>query len=215
MQEDDCTSKGSKRGFIETARRAQIVDCATDVIAELGYTRTSLAQIAKRADVSTGVILYYFHSKEELVQEVRLSCTTFFENFIKERIDAATATSALRSFVRANVALLAAYPKKMLAVRHINFATIEETGLKPGSPMEEPRKVALLSILRRGQEAGEFRSFDPPTVVLAIMGALNSIPWQYSIVPDLNLDLYTTEIVELFHRAIRADNAEITSSPAL
>lgn len=41
--------------FIEAARRAQIVESAIETIAEAGYARASMAQIAPRAGISKGV----------------------------------------------------------------------------------------------------------------------------------------------------------------
>jgi TetR/AcrR family fatty acid metabolism transcriptional regulator len=56
--------------FTETARRAQILRCAIEAIAESGYGRASLAEIARRAGVSKGVVSYYFASKDELLAQV-------------------------------------------------------------------------------------------------------------------------------------------------
>ena len=56
-------------------RRQQIVDAARMEFAEHGFTATSLKDIAKAADISTGLIYAYFESKEALydaVQEFRL-----------------------------------------------------------------------------------------------------------------------------------------------
>ena len=41
--------------FIEKARRTQIVECAIETIAEVGYAQASLGQIAKRAQISKGL----------------------------------------------------------------------------------------------------------------------------------------------------------------
>ena len=60
----------SDRTFIETARRAQIVDAAIDTIAEVGYARASLGRIAERAGISRGLISYHFAGKEELIREI-------------------------------------------------------------------------------------------------------------------------------------------------
>ena len=56
--------------FIEAARREQIVRCAGETIAQLGYARASLAEIAKHAGISKSVISYYFATKDELIRQV-------------------------------------------------------------------------------------------------------------------------------------------------
>lgn len=64
-------SGGQKRpSFIEAARRAQIIECAIETIAMLGYAQASLAQIAKRAGISKSVITYHFTGEEELIEQV-------------------------------------------------------------------------------------------------------------------------------------------------
>ncbi|MGH8430951.1 MAG: TetR/AcrR family transcriptional regulator, partial [Solimonas sp.] len=56
--------------FISDARQRQIVDCAIEALAEVGYARASLAEIAKRAGISKGVILYHFKGKDDLLEKV-------------------------------------------------------------------------------------------------------------------------------------------------
>ena len=46
------------------------MECAIDAIAELGYSNASMAEIAKRAGVSKGVISYHFAGKRELIEQV-------------------------------------------------------------------------------------------------------------------------------------------------
>ena len=41
-------------------RRDQLVDCAIDAIAQLGFPRTSVADVARRAGVSRGVVTSHF-----------------------------------------------------------------------------------------------------------------------------------------------------------
>ncbi len=52
--------------FTGAARRTQIIECAIETLATLGYAQASLAHIAKRAGISKGVIVYYFSSKGKL-----------------------------------------------------------------------------------------------------------------------------------------------------
>ena len=70
MQSETILTGQDERSFIENARRAQIIECAINAIAELGYANASLAEIAKRAGVSKGVISYHFDGKRELMQQV-------------------------------------------------------------------------------------------------------------------------------------------------
>src|SRR5690349_11588172 len=61
MQARSSAEKQKERTFVETARRAQIVDAAIDVLAEHGYPNTSFAKIAARAGLSsTGMISHHF-----------------------------------------------------------------------------------------------------------------------------------------------------------
>jgi AcrR family transcriptional regulator len=50
-------------------RRLQTLDAAVDVIGEKGLTDTRIADIAERAGLSPGLLLYYFRSKDDLLTE--------------------------------------------------------------------------------------------------------------------------------------------------
>src|ERR1700749_907380 len=59
-----------KGTFTQTARKAQLVGCATDALAEVGYQQTTVAEVARRAGVSKGVVTDYFPAREELLWAV-------------------------------------------------------------------------------------------------------------------------------------------------
>ncbi|WP_338106680.1 TetR/AcrR family transcriptional regulator [Psychrobacillus psychrodurans] len=67
MSKKNKSTNQKEMSFIEKARRNQIVECAIETIAEIGYAQASLGQIAKRAKISKGVISYHFANKEELL----------------------------------------------------------------------------------------------------------------------------------------------------
>lgn len=54
-----------------TSRRmqARIIEAVIDSVAEHGISGTTLASIARRAEVSQGVLIFHFHSKEGLLAE--------------------------------------------------------------------------------------------------------------------------------------------------
>jgi AcrR family transcriptional regulator len=73
-------------------RRAQLADAALQTLAELGYARTSLREIAQNSQFSHGVLHYYFSDKEELlthcVRQYEAACVTRYDEIV------AAATSA-------------------------------------------------------------------------------------------------------------------------
>lgn len=52
------------------ARRAQILEAATRILAEEGAGRLTIRTVAARAHVDPALIYHYFHSKDDLVQSV-------------------------------------------------------------------------------------------------------------------------------------------------
>ena len=54
--------------FSEDPRRSQLIDVTIDSLAEVGYVGTTLAQIARRAGVSPGLVAHYFGEKDALFE---------------------------------------------------------------------------------------------------------------------------------------------------
>jgi len=193
-----------KLSFIEAARRAQIVECAIDVIAGLGFGQASLAQIAKRAGISTGVISYHFDGKDELIRAVVRHVYETGGGFIRPRVDLQSGPrAALGSLIAASVGFIAAYPSHLQAMMNIILAGRSEL-FDPA--MEEPRRAGFRAILQTGQRDGIFRAFDPDIMVDTIIGTLNHIPQRLAAEPELDLEAYSRELVELFDRATRRDD---------
>ncbi len=73
-------------------RRAQLAESALQTLAELGYARTSLREIAQNSEFSHGVLHYYFADKVDLLTH----CVRQFEEVCVTRYDelVARATSA-------------------------------------------------------------------------------------------------------------------------
>ena len=65
-------------------RRAQLAASALQTLAELGYARTSLREIAQNSEFSHGVLHYYFGDKIELitycVREYKARCVTRYDD---------------------------------------------------------------------------------------------------------------------------------------
>src|ERR1700754_181337 len=49
-------------------RRRQLIEATIVAIAEVGFNATTIAEIARRADVSTGLVSFYFGDKDGLLE---------------------------------------------------------------------------------------------------------------------------------------------------
>ena len=67
-------------------RRAQLASAALQTLAELGYARTSLRDIAQNSEFSHGVLHYYFSDKFELitycVRQYKAECVTRYDSVV-------------------------------------------------------------------------------------------------------------------------------------
>lgn len=90
---------------VEDARRNQLIEVAIDCLAELGFTGSTLVQIAGRAGVSTGLIAHYFEDKDGLLEAAfrRLSRTVRDAVRLKLRT-AQTPRERIQAIIDANLA---------------------------------------------------------------------------------------------------------------
>ena len=67
-------------------RRAQLAAAALQTLAEQGYARTSLRDIAQNTEFSHGVLHYYFSDKFELitycVRQYKAECVTRYDSIV-------------------------------------------------------------------------------------------------------------------------------------
>jgi betaine-aldehyde dehydrogenase len=62
------TPPAGPRNELEETRRAQLIEVTIDSLADVGYVGTTLAQIARRANISPGLVAHYFGDKDGLLE---------------------------------------------------------------------------------------------------------------------------------------------------
>ena len=205
----DIDTSGQPRTFTEQARRAQIVECAIQAVADLGYARASLAEIAKRAGVSKGVISYHFAGKDELIEQVVLELYTRAGERIGARVEQApNSASALRGYLESNLAFIRGNPTYVRVLIDISMNFRMPDG-RPRYDAEGAEGLLrhLEGILRSGQEAGEFRSFATRPMAIVIRAAIDAASGQVALDPDFDTGSYTQELLTLFELATAKDSA--------
>ena len=198
--------EGPGRTFIEEARRAQIIQCAADAIAESGYARATMAEIAKRARIAKSVISYYFAGKDELIQEVIRTAIATYTQFLESGMAAeSTASGKIRAYLTVSADYVAAHRNLHIAVLEIAANALGPDGrpLLATMPLEV-HSSAFEQSLRDAQASGELREFD----VQVMTGLLRSAVTHTMVMalradPGVDLAAWARELGTTFDLATR------------
>jgi AcrR family transcriptional regulator len=208
MRPQNSTSGRRSGSFLEAARRAQIIEAAIATVNQLGFARSSLAQIARRAGTSKSVISYHFDDKEELLEQV--VAHVFHE--AGERIVAAvdreaTWSAKLAAYIRAELAFVRDSRERMTAATEILISHRSPDGVPMYLQGAEEETELLESILRGGQSADDFGSFDVNVAALTILHAVDGALTQSQKDASTDLDAYANHLVRLVLRMVGSDEA--------
>lgn len=209
MRSDSSPADQEVFSFIGNARREQIKAAAIDTVVELGFAKASLAQIAKRAGISKGVISYHFAGKDELMEKLVTEFYLAGAYFMIPRLEAQTTNrDLLRVYIESNVEYVSANRHSISAIAQIfnNFRTADGK-LRFGKEGNDELVEAVAAILREGQENGEFRDFDPWVMASSLRAAIDMASGEFEANPELDPAHYASELVMIFDRATREDTA--------
>jgi AcrR family transcriptional regulator len=194
-----------RRSLAETARRAQIVNCAIDTIAEVGFARASVDQIARRARVSKGVITYHFPNKEDIVDAIVEKVVAAGRTYMEPRIMAETsAAGRLRAYIESHLEFIDAHRRPLIALVEIAMSARRGDGSLVIGPQSLAQRVAgVEQLLRAGQRSGEFRRFNTRVMALTVVQAIDGVPPLLAREPDLDVKAHARELATVFALATR------------
>ena len=189
--------------FTGSARRAQIVDATLSVIAEQGYDRASYARIAEQARLSsTRLISYHFAGKADLISACAAQVIERIGAWTGPAVHAEeTAAGALQAYITATIRFIDDNRAAMTALTRIVLAG----ALKYTTADDAAAAAPLEDLLRRGQESGEFRSFDPAVMAHAVQRSIDGLPFVLERAPETDCAAYGRELGALFELATRLD----------
>jgi AcrR family transcriptional regulator len=200
---------GRSRTFTEVARREQIVGCAIEVIADLGYPQASIRKIAERVGVAMSVVLYHFSTKDDLVEAVIEEMYRSALAVLGPAVDAeSTATGKLNAYIRASL--------EYFDTRRVHLVALAElaSGYRPrsgrrfdqmGLSDDVREQFAALDptvIFILGQRKREFRKFSAESMAIALRAAVNATAEQVMRDPDFDVRGYGEDLVETFGHAV-------------
>lgn len=191
MERSSTPSGGSTR---REATRQKLYEAAVTLIAEQGFSATTVDEIAERAGVAKGTVYYNFASKSVLFEEllrhgVELLTASLREAAEQTARDGGTKVDALDAMIRAGLVFISRYP----SFTQLYVAELWRTNRSWQSTLMVVRQQAVAvveGVLREGVAGGELSDeIDVPLTAAALVGMVlvAALDWQ-SFQPERSLD---------------------------
>jgi AcrR family transcriptional regulator len=155
-------------------RKADIVSCFAEQVAERGYDAVSLRDVAEALEMSKGTILHHFRSKDRLLEQVH-------SDYMKRRLAEAHAFLAeldspadqVRALVYQLIYAQAEDRAATVAFAREIVRFASEEVMADVRRMRDEYTTLMRDAVARGIERGQFGDIDPAMVTLQIFGMCN------------------------------------------
>lgn len=173
-------SQEQRRGASEDA----LLDAASQVIAEWGTDRASLASIGRRAGASRGLASHHFGSKEALLAQVAERAQRRSTAAVRAAVagvdgegEDLSALELLRTVVDTYLARLEEPSPESRALIVMWGATFpSETGVETMASADQRAYAGIEAEIRRGQEDGSIRTdVDPAGMATVLLGLMRGV----------------------------------------
>lgn len=174
----------SKRELQKEQRREHIIDVSLELFIRKGYDGTKIADIARAADMSVGLLFHYFESKEALYAAlIDIGTKTprqFMSLFPAEDPAAYFADMAdqLLQYMRAD-----SFTARMFVLMHRAYSSDATPAALRERLLGADYYGPSIDVIRRGQQMGQIRDGDPAALAIAFWGAIQGIAETLALSP--------------------------------
>jgi TetR/AcrR family transcriptional regulator len=193
----DIADAGAELTRTQQARRDDIIAAAIAVIDRDGYAAASIDKIAKEAKTSKSTVLYHFKTKQAINNAVVSALFEHGAAYMTRQINEADSRrDKLHAYLTSNFRFIAEHAAHVRAVHRIQEnASIQIDGDDAVAPLRQ--------LLAAGQDAGEFGAFDPEVMALAIRAIVDAASFHFTAHPDIDVEHYIDQAVQLFDKATK------------
>lgn len=163
--------------FIETARKAQIVEAALALIDEKGNAAISIGDISRKTGISKGNIAYYFKTKDEIIRHVLIKIVQQTATEITSKVEK---KKSCREQITTYVSVLLKY---WIKKRHGYECMIQlvfdlsrsEEKMKFNTNMLRGTVGYIHGVLEKGNQTGEFSVDDTKETAVMIHSFIDGV----------------------------------------
>jgi AcrR family transcriptional regulator len=173
----------SPRPKVDHLRKPQIIAAAAEVLYERGLFDTRIGDIAERAGTSSPTILYYFESKDRLLEEaVEYADRTFYERLSEGQVRFEDAGDRLVNLIEETSLGPGGLNDYTLWMEIWVRARRDPSVRRSYFRLDRRQRVLIADIVRDGQRSGEFSAAaDPDDFALALSGLMDGLGVQVTL----------------------------------
>jgi AcrR family transcriptional regulator len=143
---------------LESQRRAQLMRATMECVAEVGVEKATVWMVAERAGVSTGMVLYYYRNKKELIN----SAVSWASREFSERLNNVTEGSYGPERLKESMKIFLHDPSGAIPANFLiqyRMAALNDDEIRQRSlRVYENSRVSLAKSVRTAQDHGQIRS---------------------------------------------------------
>ncbi|WP_329005648.1 TetR/AcrR family transcriptional regulator [Kribbella sp. NBC_00709] len=190
------SARGRNLTFTEEARRAQLIDVTTELVADLGYAATSLGRIAESAGITKAGVLYHFPSKQALVEAAHAQVLSALVDAVASAVDAAGPADAPAAYIRSMIGHLRERPRQVRVIVEAmtSVAPLADSKARWSSVAD------LLSAARAAR--GRTGAVDLRSAALVIGGGIDAIVSESLSDPEYDASAAAEVLVGLVERGL-------------
>jgi len=173
----------SPRPRVDHLRKPQIVEAAAEVLYERGLLDTRIQDIAKRAGTSAPTILYYFESKDRLLEEaVDQTDREFYARLTEGQAQHERASDKLVHLIEETSLGPDGVSDWTLWMEIWVRARRDERVRERYFELDRRQRALIAEIVRDGQASGEFSDeADPDAFAVALSGLMDGLGVQVTL----------------------------------
>ena len=181
------TKTADAAGAVGTAdqRREQMLRAALEVIADRGYADTRIADVAERTGISPALVIYYFKTKDRLLTEaIRYLDNLWYADGQRRMAALPTAAARIEEIVAMTCLPEADTEPHSSWTLWLDFWTLAARSpevAKLRQKDDERWRDMISSVVRYGQESGEFSEVDPGNFSILLCSLLDGLAIQIAL----------------------------------
>ncbi|MFQ6230894.1 TetR/AcrR family transcriptional regulator [Nocardia sp. NPDC002869] len=150
-------------------KRAELLEAATSVIAELGFAKASLRKVAERAGYTTGAVTYYFADKSDLVNALAESRFDRYDALLDSVASEADVRALLQKWLELSIGQPEFSHVMSQLLANMQFdAKLHDTLTRRYSAY----RARFTDMVREGQRRGRIRDDVPAEIHVDQLGAM-------------------------------------------